>query len=189
MTFFPVRYKPAMDFTAVPAFFEYTDVISKDLADEIIQLATGYDGWHRRGSKESTIQASFTTTLLHDLEHPIYEKLDELWKRFTDEHHFNIDFIEYYEVKEYRAGDSFGPHVDTHGRVNEVLDRKMNLIIQLSDPETYEGGDLVVLKDQTTKRLGSAIFFPSNYTHYVTEVTSGTRYSLIGHGWGSVYRK
>lgn len=183
---FPVRNKPTFDFGQVPVLFEYENIITETMAKEIISDATSHSGWHRRGSKTSYTQASFTTTLLSDTNHPIYNILDNLWKRFTEEHGFDIEFIEPYEVKEYVTGDKFDNHYDWHGRVHEPLDRKMNLILQLSDDVDYSGGDLVVINQVANRKLGTAIFFPAHYMHRVTEIMSGTRYSLIGHSWGNV---
>ena len=159
------------------------------MADEIIEMATSHDGWHRRGSKSSHVEASFTTTLLHDTTHPIYDILDDLWKRVTEEHQIGLDFVEIYEVKEYREGDKFGVHNDSHENIDIPIDRKLNVILQLSDPSTYEGGNLHIKDHVASRELGTAIFFPANYLHALSRVTSGTRYSLIGHGWGNVNRR
>ena len=183
---FPIKAKPEFDFSGIPVIFEYKNVIDKNMADSIIKDATTHSGFHRRGSKTTYTQASFTTTLLGDTSHPIYEILDNLWKQFLDEHQFSIDFIEPYEVKEYIQGDKFDNHYDWHGRIHEPLDRKMNLILQLSDSEDYKGGDLVIINKTATRELGSVIFFPAHYMHRVTEITDGARYSLIGHAWGNV---
>lgn len=183
---FPIKAKPEFNFSEVPIIFEYKNVIDKNMAESIIKDATDHPGFHRRGSKTNYTQASFTTTLLADTSHPIYEILDNLWKQFIDEHQYNIDFIEYYEVKEYIKGDKFDNHYDWHGRIHEPLDRKMNLTLQLSESDEYEGGDLVIINKTATRELGSVIFFPAHYMHRVTEITSGTRYSLIGHAWGNV---
>lgn len=185
---FPIKPKPEFDFRQVPIIFEYKNVITKALANQIIAEATSQTGWHRRGSKTSYTNASFTTTLLHDISHPIYEILDNLWKRFTEEQNCNIDFVEPYEVKEYVIGDKFDNHYDWHGRIHEPLDRKMNVIVQLSETTDYDGGDLVVINKVVDREIGSAIFFPAHYMHRVTEITKGTRYSLIGHAWGMINR-
>lgn len=186
---FPIQYRPEFDGPFIPHAFEYHNIIDKQMADEIIEMATSHDGWHRRGSKSRHVQASFTTTLLHDTSHPIYDILDDLWKKVTDEYSISIDFVEVYEVKEYVVGDRFGVHIDTHEKIDLPIDRKLNLILQLSDPETYEGGDLTIKDHTASRELGSAIFFPAGYQHALSTVTSGKRYSLIGHGWGSVNRR
>lgn len=189
MTYFPVRYKPTIELSHIPLAYEYHNVLSKELCGDIIDIAVNYDGWHRGVSKSDSVEASFTATLLHDLAHPVYEILDNLWKQFIEDNGFDIDFVEYYEVKEYKVGDKFGLHVDNHGRIGESFDRKFNLILQLSDSTEYEGGNLHIIKHHATRKLGSAIFFPAHYPHYVTAITSGTRYSLIGHSWGTKHIK
>lgn len=186
---FPVQYRPDIEGPFLPHAFEYLNVIDKQMADEIIEIARNHNGWHRRGSKSKFVEASFTTTLLHDVSHPIYDILDNLWEKVTTENQINLDFVEVYEVKEYMVGDKFGTHVDTHEKIDVEKDRKLNLILQLSDPSTYEGGDLRIKDHMATRELGSVIFFPANYQHELSMITSGTRYSLIGHGWGSVYRR
>jgi PKHD-type hydroxylase len=127
--------------------------------------------------------------LLVDLNHPIYNILDSVWKSHTEEYGYELTFIEYYEIKEYKEGDEFGGHIDTHGAPNLIEERKLNLTVQLSDPKSYEGGDLYIKNHRATKSIGSGIFFPPDVVHRVTKVTSGTRYCLIGHGWGVLNRK
>lgn len=189
MRTFPVQYKPTDLTSSLPTAFEFPNVIDKKMADEIIKIATEHDGWHRRGSKTKGIEASFATTLLHDTTHPIYDILDNLWKEVTEIHNIGIDFVEVYEVKEYSLGDGFGVHNDSHEKIDVPIDRKLNLILQLSDPDSYEGGNLYIKDHLATRELGSVIFFPANYLHALTKITSGVRYSLIGHGWGNVNRR
>ena len=62
--------------------------------------------------------------------------------------------------------------------------RKLSLVIQLSDPEEYEGGDLYLYPgglspDIIKKKKGMVTLFPSWVVHSVQPVTSGKRYSLV----------
>lgn len=189
MTHFPIRFKPEIDMSVDGHVIEYDNLIDKELADDIIRYAINQDGFHRRNSKTSSVHASFTTCLLVDLNHPIYDILDSVWKFHAEKYGYELTFIEYYEIKEYREGDEFGEHIDTHGAPKLVEERKLNLTVQLSDPESYEGGDLYIKNYLATKSIGSGIFFPPDVVHRVTKVTSGTRYCLIGHGWGVLNRK
>ena len=189
MTHFPIRFKPDIDTSVDGHVIEYDNLINKELADDIIRYAVNQDGFHRRNSKTSSVQASFTTCLLVDLNHPIYNILDSVWKSHTEEYGYELTFIEYYEIKEYKEGDEFGGHIDTHGAPNLIEERKLNLTVQLNDPKSYEGGNLYIKNHLATKSIGSGIFFPPDVVHRVTKVTSGTRYCLIGHGWGVLNRK
>ena len=60
------------------------------------------------------------------------------------------------------------------------------MVVQLSDPDTYEGGDFKIhntyerVPEHAMKGQGNIIFFPSIYYHEAMQVTSGVRYSLVG---------
>lgn len=61
--------------------------------------------------------------------------------------------------------------------------RKMSVVVQLSAPDTYDGGDLQLLTsgEPTTikKERGFICLFPSYTLHQVTPVTRGNRQSLV----------
>lgn len=67
------------------------------------------------------------------------------------------------------------------------LNRKLSVIVNLTDPQAYEGGD-VQLRDRLgnsmavdrVRERGTVLVFPSNVAHTVTPVSSGTRNSLVG---------
>lgn len=189
MMHYPVRMKPEINTSVKGHVIEYDYLISKKMAEEIVQFAINDNSFHRRGSKSPLVKASFSTCLLYDASHPVYEILDNAWHKCAMEHGCELSFIEYYEIKGYEVGDSFGEHVDTHGAPNMLEERKLNLIVQLSDTTNYEGGDLYIKEHHATRNIGSGIFFPPYVLHRVTEITSGTRYCLIGHAWGTVNRK
>lgn len=88
--------------------------------------------------------------------------------------HENIQFAEY------AIGHHYNWHVDNFSLGYQKTDRKITVIILLSDPAEYEGGDLLVKLYQNYKpelKKGSVIAFPSILEHMVTPVTKGTRYS------------
>ena len=76
------------------------------------------------------------------------------------------------------------------------------MVLQLSDPSEYEGGQLelkeskkdknsVSISEQDQKDImkkGSIIVFPSFFTHRVTPVTKGTRMSLVAWVSGPLFR-
>jgi len=70
------------------------------------------------------------------------------------------------------------------------LSRKVSVVVNLTPPDEYEGGELLFkdtfgvecLSDEEKARIraqGSVIVFPSYVVHTVTPVTRGTRYSLV----------
>lgn len=84
-------------------------------------------------------------------------------------------------VSRYEPGMSYGWHVDSPimGGNGMVMRADIAMTIFLSDPDTYEGGELVVLSPvgEMTYKLakGDAIIYPCTQVHGVNEVTSGVR--------------
>ena len=103
---------------------------------------------------------------------------------------FNLtDFGESAQIARYgaeRAGH-FAWHSDI-GAGQWAAQRKLTIVVQLSDPEAYHGGTLEIWPDATTlaapRKRGLAAIFPSFQLHRVTPVTAGTRFSLTlwAHG-------
>lgn len=121
----------------------------------------------------------------------IYQKIstatDEVNKSWFGYDLKKIERLQFtcYDSSEYGRYDA---HVDPNVW-NKDTNRKLSFVMQLSDPEDYEGGDLCLYhssKDPEIipKKKGYCIFFPSHILHEVTPVTSGIRYTLVGwiHG-------
>jgi PKHD-type hydroxylase len=77
----------------------------------------------------------------------------------------------------------YGPHVDNAIRFAPDTGQRVRTDISatlfLSDPDSYEGGELVVHDSTGEQRIklaaGDMILYPSTSVHQVTPVTSGTR--------------
>jgi PKHD-type hydroxylase len=88
-------------------------------------------------------------------------------------------------VVRYRAneGGHFSPHIDAGAGMST---RKLTYVVQLSAPDTYTGGDLVVQEGGKVapREQGMLTVFPSMLTHVVSPVVQGERHALIGwvHG-------
>ena len=108
---------------------------------------------------------------------------------------FNIDIAGIFEVQfaEYDATEEqyYAWHHDIDWTQDSGYDRKLSIIIQLSSPEDYEGGDVefnMFTTPEAFKKRGSVLVFPSYLTHQVTPVTRGTRYSLVAWVEGPRWR-
>lgn len=105
---------------------------------------------------------------------------------------YDLTHIEPLQFTEYDSAyqGHYGCHLDI-GR-NMGSSRKLSFILQLSDPEEYQGGE--VRLHHTDKPLvlpkerGKLIFFPSWTLHDVTPVTQGIRRSLVGWVAGPRFR-
>ena len=99
---------------------------------------------------------------------------------------FDLDLYGFVEDLQYTTYNSVEEgHYDWHmdkGNLNSSP-RKLSMVLQLSDPTEYEGGDLefMMSKDpiKATKQKGIIYTFPSYILHRVTPVTAGTRKTLV----------
>jgi PKHD-type hydroxylase len=98
---------------------------------------------------------------------------------------FNYDLreIQSLQFTAYDAEEEgfYGKHIDMMYKSNGT--RKLSLSVQLSNPEDYEGGNLLLYTGEEPltlpKSRGTGLFFPSYSLHEVTPVTKGLRYSLV----------
>jgi len=74
-------------------------------------------------------------------------------------------------------------HMDKGLSTDGSPPRKLSLVVMLSDPSEYEGGDLEIITGNNSqildKKKGMVHAFPSFLLHRVTPVTKGTRRSLV----------
>jgi PKHD-type hydroxylase len=83
----------------------------------------------------------------------------------------------------YSGGEQFGMHVDNAVRLKrgglERLRSDLSATLFLSDPDTYEGGELTVEDTYGAHSVklsaGDVILYPASSLHHVTAVTSGER--------------
>ncbi len=114
----------------------------------------------------------------------------------ANRNHFGFDLTEFAErvqVALYEASDD--SHFDWHSDIGAgsfAQKRKLTLVTQLSDPASYEGGQLELngtgQAEIADLKQGTATLFPSFVTHRVTRVTSGARYSLTTWVHGPAFR-
>jgi PKHD-type hydroxylase len=130
----------------------------------------------------------------------IYQKIsNQITELNQQKYHFEIDILQKIQLAEYsvanhQTGQFYKSHIDSciAGWVDSQ--RKLSMTIQLTPPDKYEGGDLLLFGDkndmildrpnflkniQQRREFGAAIIFPSFLEHEVTPVTKGTRHSLV----------
>ncbi len=85
----------------------------------------------------------------------------------------------------YGQGMEYGPHVDAPimGSMSNAVRSDIAITIFLSDPRSYDGGELTVFMNgagsQFKPEAGTAIAYPANTLHHVTPVTRGARDAAI----------
>lgn len=83
----------------------------------------------------------------------------------------------------YTGGQAFGTHIDNAIRpvrgTSVKLRTDLSATLFLSDPETYDGGELVVEGAQGGQAVklpaGALVLYPASSLHHVTPVTRGVR--------------
>jgi len=96
---------------------------------------------------------------------------------------FKVDFLPPVQFAEYGTGGHYDWHHDVHWESAGRYDRKLSVVIQLSDPTQYQGGEFQFREVETPlafKQQGSILVFPSYLLHRVTPIENGTRHSLVG---------
>jgi len=107
---------------------------------------------------------------------------------------FNFDLHGFLEDMQFTRYEEINAHYTWHIDASKatVISRKLSLVLQLSDPSEYEGGELQLfsgIKPETvTKQKGAIVLFPSYVLHRVTPLTKGTRYSLVVWISGSPFK-
>ena len=100
---------------------------------------------------------------------------------------FDINYLQDVQYTIYKGTDEgfYNWHYDTFWAGETTYDRKISVIIQLSNPSDYEGGEFL-LEDQyeqpnatELKQRGTVLCFPSFFMHTVKPVTKGIRKSLV----------
>jgi len=103
--------------------------------------------------------------------------------------HSDLQYI-LYEGK----GSGYMWHNDNEAEVNETGVRKLSLVLSLSDPNEYEGGEFQIMLNANKRmetfkfELGECIVFPSTSLHRVRPLKSGKRSVVVGWYGGPDFR-
>lgn len=172
----------------------FTDVLSSDQCTDIItycktlelkQATMGVTGTRidsTRKSRVAMLNKSAFTAELFDLIWVAANNANKQWLG-----NINITKLDELQFAEYSSeyNGEYKPHADVFW-LNDSADyhRKLTVIIQLSNPNDYLGGDFELydvtygLPKQEIRQQGTLLIFPSLFKHAILPVTSGIRYSL-----------
>ena len=109
---------------------------------------------------------------------------------------FDISYLRDIQYTTYQSStaDKYDWHQDTFWSNPTTFDRKLSVVIQLSDSDSYVGGDFQFDSQYEQPNLlrlrqkGTVLVFPSFLTHRVTPLLSGTRKSLVAWVEGPKFR-
>jgi PKHD-type hydroxylase len=119
----------------------------------------------------------------------LYNYVAAVTDEVNKEHYqFDITDMQQLQVLRYRPGQWFKWHFDTF----DGSDRKLTMVINLSDPSKYMLGGLQIdgewMKSDHSKEQGSATFFPAWMKHCARAPILGTRWVLVAWITGQAWR-
>ena len=87
----------------------------------------------------------------------------------------------------YHEGHRLPQHTDLY---EEVCDYKITMLLQLSPPDAYQGGDLEfgTPPEVAQREQGTLLAFPAWIPHQVTTITAGARYVAAVRALGPSFR-
>tara|TARA_R100000742_G_C4279628_1_gene104824 strand:- start:2977 stop:3528 length:552 start_codon:yes stop_codon:yes gene_type:complete len=159
---------------------ECHDIIERGQKLEVEEADLGAHG----DNKNKEYRRSEVRWMNEDLFEDIFDKMWKMTiKANTQWFGFHIDELRYMQFTEYH--ESYKGEYKKHHDVfwTEPKHRKLSVVLQLTDPDTYEGGDLHLTvqgeRPAFYKDQGTVIWFPSWTPHWVTPVTKGIRNSVV----------
>lgn len=185
----------AFNLDPVNSWAYWDKAFSKEECERIIEIgnAKTKEQAKTRGENSGKIRKSEIAWLYPCLE------LEWAYRRMTDiitnlnDRFFQFDLFgatEGFQFTKYTApGGKYGKHIDS---AQGTLVRKLSFTLQLSEPDSYHGGDLCLYLGEKAeimkKDQGYVALFPSYVLHEVKPVTQGTRYSLVSWITGKPFK-
>jgi len=183
-------FPPAPDLACNETNFAYQpksfndDEISRiiELGEKFFELGEAATGGNIKDadirlSKISWIPLNGDTQWIYDRIRDIVAPMNGRYFQFD-----LFGFVEHLQYTVYGDKDShYTWHIDKG--MQHTSPRKLSVVIQLSDPSEYDGGNLQFMlgneSENAKKEKGMLYAFPSWVLHRVTPVTEGTRRSLV----------
>lgn len=113
----------------------------------------------------------------------IFKKLSHVASALNSQF-YNLDLTGFGEPLQFTNYDQSDHGMyNWHQDYNAQISRKLSMVLQLTDPSEYEGGNLQIMTggevQNVRKQRGLIAAFPSYVLHQVTPITSGSRQSLV----------
>lgn len=171
--------------------FNRNNVLSVEMCEFIKEFTKSeYSGWHRTANyapEHWDIKCDSCRIPLQWNGGELHKLLSPIWEEAIQYYGMDVTHVEQYEVKRYSKDDYVTEHVDQfYGTAG--IERKLTMLLQLSDEVDYSGGDLHVIRYPASKSIGSLTILPAFYLHEVKPILSGERWSLNCWAWGPYWK-
>ena len=170
-------------------YYYFNAALTDEICDTIISWGKELKGADAVINSEATSDTSYRRGKVAWLEDTWVEQILSTYvEKANKDANWNLllDKQEKVQFATYKKQDFYDYHRDCD--IEQPSYRKLSVTVQLSDPETYRGGDLFIRhfwgKDnlpinEELRNRGTIIVFPSILLHSVTRLIKGTRYSLV----------
>ena len=171
----------------------YENAFSVEECEKIIEIGNDLAVKNSRidGDREdASIRKSRNSWISYQPEYNwLYERLKE-FALSANEVRYKFDLTGFMEDLQFTVYDKEGSFYQHHMDFGaKVAIRKLSIVVFLSDPETYEGGEIDFYMLGSRKfSQGTLVAFPSFEVHGVKPVTKGIRYSLVAWTSGPPFR-
>lgn len=183
-------------------FVTWENGFSEEELNQIIKIGSSLEMLEGKVDSENNLKKDVRRALTSWIEYNndtawLYDRLAYITRCLNGKFYkFDLyGFSEHMQFTEYKAEDQghYTWHIDTGlNPENSFSPRKLSIVLQLSDPEEYEGGDLELFTSdpplQILKCKGLVAAFPSYTLHRVTPVTKGIRRTLVVWTTGPSFR-
>lgn len=172
-------------------YYYFTNAFNEEEIEKIIQQGESFPkqrgttvGEHEDDLHVSNYRISDISWMLKNQDTKwIFDRVAELAIKANSEM-WNFDIWDYQDDLQYTVYYGDGGHYDWHADLGVgISNRKLSVVLQLSDPDEYEGGDLQMNTGANIltvpREKGLICFFPSFILHRVTPLTSGLRRSMV----------
>jgi PKHD-type hydroxylase len=170
-------------------YYYYTNAFTLEELDTIKTIGNSYPKQLAEvgGGEDSQVSDYRKSEISWIPEEPnnqwLYDKITQ-YAISANKEMWNFDIWGYHDALQFTNYYGDGGHYDWHADLGPgISNRKLSVVLQLSDPKDYVGGELQMNTGggitSVAKEYGSLCFFPSFVLHRVTPLTSGTRTSLV----------
>lgn len=177
-------------------YYTFTEAFTPEEIMWVENLASLYEYTKASTISDSdeSVRKSKIKWIHHNIEsHWLYEKLIKMAEE-ANEALWKFDLRGVVDSIQYTEYEEDGGHYDWHVDIGPatINHRKISMVVQLSQADDYEGGELMLWNGQiptvAPKGIGNIMVFPAFMLHKVTPMTKGKRKSLVFWLGGGSYK-
>lgn len=185
----PAAYAPFVFFT--PG--EHPEALTDAECDKLLGLADGLD-MHKGGIMGAVVDtkvrdADIATVPVTADTMWLFDRLMGAVRGANGWWNFDLTHLHMIEVGKYEPGQHYVHHIDLGPG---LATRKLSLVVMLSNPKDYTGGDLELRFQEKAvkapKARGAIVVFPAWTLHRVTPVKTGVRRTATAWVQGPAFR-